>query len=96
MEKRTVVINQDTGVIENIIVTDDSFELPGKILIDHDEADFSWLYEGGELVPPVIPETEPKPFEPSETEVRLAALEEKAGITQADKDAARTALKDSA
>ena len=35
-------------------------------------------------------------FEPSELEVRLAALEEKAGITQADKDAARTALNDSA
>ena len=37
----------------------------------------------------------PKPFEPSELEVRLAALETKAGITQADKDAARTALKSS-
>ena len=37
----------------------------------------------------------PKPFEPSDLEVRLAALEIKAGITEDDKDAARTALKSS-
>ena len=96
MEKRIIVINQDTGVIENIINADDSFELPDKILIEHDEAGFDWSYEGGELIPPVIPDPVPQPFEPSELQVRLAALEEKAGITQADKDAARTALKDSA
>ena len=42
--------------------------------------------------PDAIPDP---PYEPSELEVRLAALEEKAGITQADKDAARAALKSS-
>lgn len=94
--KRKVVINEDTDEIENIIMADDSFFIPDKILIDHDEADFTWSYKGGELIPPVIPDPVPQPFEPSELQVRLAALEEKAGITQADKDAARTALKNKA
>lgn len=89
--KRKVVIDEDTGEIENIIMADDTFFMADKILIEHDEADFSWSYDKGELVPP--PESEPKAFEPSETQVRLAALEEKAGITDADKEAARTALK---
>ena len=93
--KRKIVINADTGAIENIINADDSFFIPDKILIEHDEADFTWSYEDGELISPAIPDPEPQVFEPSELEVRLAALEEKAGITQADKDAARAALKSS-
>ena len=91
--KRKIVIDADTGEIENIIMADDSFFMPDKILIEHDEADFSWSYEEGDLIPPVMPDPAPQVFEPSDLEVRLAALEEKTGITQADKDAARTALK---
>ena len=93
--KRTIVIDKDAHEIENVIMADDTFSMDGKILIQHDEADFSWLYQAVELNTPVIPEPVPQEFEPSDLQVRLAALEEKAGITQADKDAARTALKDS-
>jgi len=93
--KRKVVIDEDTGKIENIIIADDTFFMDDKILIEHDEADFSWSYEAGELVPPALPEPDQQEFEPSDLQVRLAALEEKAGITQDDKDAARTALKNS-
>jgi len=92
---RKIVIDKATGTIENIIMADDSFSLDDKILIEHDEAGFDWSYDGRELVPPVIPDPVPEIFEPSELEIRLAALEAKAGITQADKDTARTALKNS-
>lgn len=90
---RKLVIDEATGAVENIIECDDSFFMPDKILIEHDEADITWSYDGSDLVPPVIPEPAPEVYEPSELQVRLAALETKAGITQADKDAARTALK---
>lgn len=54
----------------------------GEGFIDNEDGTFT--------EPDAIPDP---PYEPSELYVRLAALEKKAGITQADKDAARTALK---
>ena len=88
---RRAVINE-SGEVENVIEADDSFVLPGKRIVDAGDAGPGWLEdENGVLVPP--PDLEPVIKEPSELEVRLAALEKKAGITEADKEAARTALK---
>ena len=88
---RRAVINE-FGEVENVIEADDSFVLPGKRIVDAGDAGTGWLEdENGVLVPP--PDPEPIIKEPSELQVRLAALETKAGITQEDKDIARTALK---
>lgn len=92
--KRKIVIDEETGKIENIINADDGFSIEGKILIGHDRADFSWSYEGGELVEPVEPVRVIAPYAPSDTEIRLKALEDKAGVTQADRDTAKQALID--
>jgi len=91
---RKVVIDEATGKIENIIHADDGFFLAGKILIESDAADLSWTYENGELVEPVIVPKEKPPYVPTDLEIRLDALEKKAGVTQADKDASRQALID--
>ena len=86
--KRKAVINE-SGEVENVILADDDFKIPGKKLVDAGDAGPGWLEdETGKLVPP--PEIVK---EPSELEVRLVALEKKSGITEADKEAARTALK---
>lgn len=92
--KRKIVIDQETGIIENIIIADDNYSVEGKLLIEHDRADFSWSYENGELIEPVPEEKPIQPYEPSSLEIRLDALEKKAGITQADKDSSRQALID--
>lgn len=90
---RKAVINE-LDIVENVIEADDSFSLPGKRIIDAGSAGPGWFYKNGKLIPPVLSDPAPEEFEPSDLEVRLAALEEKAGITQADKDAARISLKD--
>ncbi len=85
--KRKAVINE-SGEVENVIEADDDFKIPGKRIIDAGNAGPGWLEdENGALIPPpdVIKE-------PSDLEIRLNALEKKAGITQTDKDTSRQDL----
>lgn len=52
MTKRKIVIDDKTGMVENIIECDDSFSIAGKTLIKNDNADFGWSLINGELTPP--------------------------------------------
>jgi len=88
---RKAIINEN-GEVENVIEADDDFVLSGKRIVDAGEAGPGWLEdESGNLVSPPVPEFVPK--DPTELEIRLAALETKAGITKADKEAAKAVLK---
>lgn len=91
---RKAVINSE-GIVENVIVADYGFVLPGKRLVDAGDAGPGWIEQAdGTLIAPEPPE-EVIP-EPSRLEIRLKALEDAAGITDADREAARTALKNRA
>lgn len=92
MTKRFAVVNPETGLVENIIRAGAGFVIPGRALIETADAAPGWTYDGASFV---APEPEPESeHEPSETDVRLAAIEEKLGITRADIDSAKIALKE--
>jgi len=93
MIKRRVVIDNETNQIENEIKADNDFSLPGKTIIAHDKASREWSYDGTKLIEPAEPvRPAPPPFEPTELSILIRALENNAGITQDEKDAAKAEL----
>jgi hypothetical protein len=78
----------DGNTVENTIDAPSGFEIEGKTLVHSETAERGDLYQDGNFAKP-----EPQEKEPSELEVRLVALEAKAGITEEDKENARQSLK---
>lgn len=50
---RYAIIND--GVVENVIVADEGFTIPGKLLVPTETAGPGWSYNGGEFTPPPVP-----------------------------------------
>lgn len=67
---RYAVIDKN-GLVENVIEIENDFELPGKRLIETDEAGPGWLYQDGAF-------SEPAPDEPviSDVELKQRKLQE--------------------
>lgn len=79
------------GIVENVIIAADDFAPPdGCVLVESNEAGPGWTYSDGKFTEPEREEPPAPP--PSDIEIRLAALESKAGITDADVEAAKIAL----
>jgi len=77
---RYAVINKANNIV-NMIEADDSFKVPEHRLVQHEQADMSWTYDGTSFSPP--PRVVEEPTEPvisfedriNGLEARLAALE---------------------
>ncbi len=81
--------------IQTVQHIDDGYLVNGALYVppdpgnQHHEAVQAWIAEGNIPAP-----ADPAPaFEPSDLDIRLAALEAKTGVTDADRQAARDELK---
>lgn len=75
------VVDEATGLVENIIVVDGAFDPGvGKILVDADAAQIGGTWDGGAFLPPPPPAVP----EPSKAELAAKAIEGAAAMTLAD------------
>lgn len=58
---RMAVVNDITGVVDNVITASPSFQIPGHTLVQSDVAGPGWTYAGGTFTPPPPVVEEPTP-----------------------------------
>ena len=75
--------------VVNVIEADEGYVEKGFVVVSSDSADIGDTYESGEFIKPV---REPSLYTPSDLEIRIAALEDKTGVTETDREAARHKL----
>lgn len=52
MTKKYAVIDPETNLVENVILADEIFQIPGKLLVASENAGIGWIFSNGEFSEP--------------------------------------------